>query len=113
LNYVASELCDFYDITCCSRKKTLLFSMWVNFDPTIATILKGGYLEYGLEQGNQYVAFMGSYKIYSFTIEKLETCAMASKVMKTISYLVSYCLENFPDNYYIGQFVKNLYARNI
>jgi hypothetical protein len=27
LNYVASELCDFYDITCCSRKKTLLFSM--------------------------------------------------------------------------------------
>jgi hypothetical protein len=35
---------------------------------------------------------------------------MASKVMKTISYLVNYCLENFPNNYYMGQFVKNLFA---
>jgi hypothetical protein len=35
---------------------------------------------------------------------------MASKVMKTISYLVNYCLENFPNNYYMGQFVENLFA---
>jgi hypothetical protein len=56
---------------------------------------------------------MGSFKMYSFIIEKPETCAMASKVMKTIFYLVSYCLENFRDNYYVDKFVKNLYARNI
>jgi hypothetical protein len=35
---------------------------------------------------------------------------MAIKVMKTISYLDNDFLENFPGNYYTGQFVKNLYA---
>jgi hypothetical protein len=36
---------------------------------------------------------------------------MASKVMKTISNLVNFSLENFRDNYYSGQYVKNLFAR--
>jgi hypothetical protein len=60
LNGVATEICDFYDITCCSRQKNKYFSFQCEYndDPTIATILKGGYLDYGLEQGNQYAAFM-------------------------------------------------------
>jgi hypothetical protein len=114
LNDVATELCDFYDITCCSKQKNKHFNFWYgdNDDPAIATILKGGYLDYGLEQGNQYVAFMGSYEIYSLIIEKPKNSAMGSKVIKTISYLVNFFLENFTDNYYVGQFVNNLYAGN-
>jgi hypothetical protein len=109
---VSTELCDFYDITCSSRQKNKHFSFQCenNDDPLIATILKGEYINYGMDQGNQYAAFMGAYEIYSFTIEKPETCSIASKVMDTISYLVNYCLENFPNNYYIGQFVKNLFV---
>jgi hypothetical protein len=54
LDDVASELCDFYVVTCCSReiKKHFSFQCENNVDPTIATILQGGFLEYGLEQGN-------------------------------------------------------------
>jgi hypothetical protein len=63
-----------------------------------------------LEQGNQYAYFMDAYEIYSVIIGIPDTCAMASKVIKTISYLVNYCLENFPNNYFIGQLVKNLFA---
>jgi hypothetical protein len=50
-------------------------------------------------KGNQYVTFMGAYEIFYFIDEKFETCAMASKVTKTTSYLVNYrhvLLDNHP-----------------
>jgi hypothetical protein len=80
LNDVAYELCDFYDITCCSgqKKKHFSFQCANSVDSKIATILKGGCLEYGLEQGDQYAAFMGAYEIFHFIIEKPETSDMAS-----------------------------------
>jgi hypothetical protein len=61
LSDAATQLCDIYDETCCSRQKNKHFNFQCesNVDPTIATILNGGYLEYGLEQGNQYTSFMG------------------------------------------------------
>jgi hypothetical protein len=96
-----------YNLLLWAKKKHFSFQCKNNVDPTIASILKGGYFEYGLEQCNQYVAFMGSNEIFYFIDEKLETCSMASKVTKTTSYLVNYCLEHFCDNHYIGQFVKN------
>jgi hypothetical protein len=112
LKDVATKLCDFYDITCCSGQKNKHFGFYCenNVDPAIVTNLKGGYHEYGIEQGNQYATFVGAYELFSFINEKPEICAMASKVMKTIFYLVNFCLENFHNNYCIDQFVKNLFA---
>jgi hypothetical protein len=73
LNDVAYELCDFYDITCCYGQKKKLFSFQCenSVDSKIATILKGGCLEYGLEQCDQCAAFMGAYEIFNFIIENL------------------------------------------
>jgi hypothetical protein len=60
------------------KNKQFGFQCENNDDPAIATILKGGYLNYGLKQGKQYAAFMGTYEINSFIVEKHKTCAMAS-----------------------------------
>jgi hypothetical protein len=95
---VATKLCDFNDIICCSRQKNKHFGFYCenNVDPAIVTILKVGYHEYDIEQGNQYATFVGAYELISFINEKPETCAMASKVMRTIFYLVNFLLRKFP-----------------
>ena len=112
LNDVATELCDFYDRTCCSKQKDKHFSFQCknNIDPTIASHLNGGFVKYGLEQSNQYSTFLGAYDIFSFISEKPETCAKAGKIRKTSSYLFNYCLKKFSGNFYITQFVKKTLA---
>jgi hypothetical protein len=51
---------------CCGKQKNkhFIFQCKDNIDPTIASILNGVFVEYGLSQGNQYAVFMGAYDIF-------------------------------------------------
>src|SRR4051812_49011137 len=67
LKWYARQLCLRYDYTCCSRMKAphLPFSCKFNDDKTLASYANGIYDYCDMEQIEEFVAFMGAYKIES------------------------------------------------
>ena len=63
----AWNLCEIYDVTCCSEnpKKHLPFSCKFNDNKTLASYANGIYDYYDVEQIEEFVAFMGAYEIES------------------------------------------------
>ena len=106
LRWYARQLCVMHDQSCCSRMKDLHlpFSCKFNDNETLASYANGRYDYYGVEQIEEFVAFMGAYEIESMfkAFDDFDDSVCRPENLA----ILRYCYENYEYTYYINAFIQ-------
>jgi hypothetical protein len=78
----AWNLCEIYDVTCCSEnpKKHLPYLCEFNDNEILSSYAKGVYSYYDIKQIEEFVAFKGAHEVASL-IEKYDTTLYKSEIL--------------------------------
>ena len=104
LQCYAWNLCEIYDITCCSEnpKKHLPYQCEFSDNGIVSLYAKGVYNYYDVQQIEEFVAFKGAYEIasligmYDATLYKYENFA-----------ILKYCYDNYASNAYVKLYIED------
>ena len=110
LHWYASDLCQRYDYTCCSRMKKphLPFSCKFNDKETLASYANGIYDYYDVERIKEFVAFKGACEIESLfkECENLDDAVYRTEIFS----ILKYCFENYEYISDIDAFIEKVSA---
>ena len=104
LQCYAWNLCERYDVTCCSEnpKKHLPYQCEFSDNGIVSSYAKGVYNYYDVQQIEEFVAFKGAYEIasligkYDATLYKSENFA-----------ILKYCYDNYASNAYVKPYIED------
>ena len=99
----AWNLCELYDVTCCSEdpKKHLPYQCEFIDNGIVSCYAKGVYNYFDIEQIEEFVAFKGAYEIASL-IEKYDATLYKSENFA----ILKYCYENYFSNANIKPYIE-------
>ena len=104
LQCYAWNLCEIYDITCCSEnpKKHLPYQCEFIDNGIVSSYAKGVYNYYDVQQIEEFVAFKGAYEIASL-IEKYDATLYKSENFA----ILKYCYDNYASNAYVKPYIED------
>ena len=104
LQCYAWNLCEIYDVTCCSEnpKKHLPYKCEFIDNGIISSYAKGVYNYYDVQQIEEFVAFKGAYEIASL-IEKYDATLYKSENFA----ILEYCYDNYASNAYVKPYIED------
>ena len=107
LQCYAWNLCEIYDVTCCSEnpKKHLPYQCEFIDNGIVSSYAKGVYNYYDVQQIEEFVAFKGAYEIASL-IEKYDATFYKSENFA----ILKYCYDNYASNTYVKQYIEEYSA---
>jgi len=107
LQCYAWNLCELYDVTCCSEdpKKHLPYQCEFIDNGIVSCYAKGVYNYFDIEQIEEFVAFKGAYEIASL-IEKYDATLYESENFA----ILKYCYENYASNAHVKEYTEYLSA---
>ena len=81
----AWNLCEICDFTCCSKnpKKHLPYLCEFNDNEILSSYAKGVYINYDIEQIEEFFSFRGAYEVASL----IESMILLSRNLKNLTYL--------------------------
>ena len=103
----AQNLCELYDVTCCSEdpKKHLPYQCEFIKNVIISSYDKGVYNYFDIEQTEDFVAFKGAYEVASL-IEKYDATLYKSESFA----ILEYCYDNYASNVYVKPYIEKFSA---
>ena len=104
LQCYAWNLCEIYDVTCCSEnpKKHLPYQCLFSDNRIVSSYAKGVYSYYDVQQIEEFVAFKGAYEIASL-IEKYDATLYKSENFA----ILEYCYDNYASNAYVKPYIED------
>ena len=103
LQCYAWNLCEIYDVTCCSEdpKKHLPYQRGFSDNGIVSSYNKGVHNYYDVQQIEEFVAFKGAYEIASL-IEKYDATLYKSGNIAILEYFY----ENYASNAYVKPYIE-------
>ena len=104
LQCYAWNLCEIYDVTCCSEnpKKHLPYQCEFIDNGIVSSYAKGVYNYYDVQQIEEFVAFKGAYEISSL-IEKYDATLYKSENFA----MLKYCYDNYASNADVKPYIED------
>ena len=104
LQCYAWNLCEIYDITCCSEnpKKHLPYQCEFSDNGIVSLYANGVYNYYDVQQIEEFVAFKGAYEIASL-IENYDATLYKSENFA----ILKYCYDDYASNAYVKPYIED------
>ena len=112
LDEFATEFCELYDTTCCTREdyKHLHYQCKHNSDPIIAAYTRCKFICQDIKQVEEYVIYFAAHELESIVNENFDT-SHEERVMKGhASIILQICINEFSDNEYVINYNERILA---